>query len=151
MCFYILYGHTYTSTHAHARTDTCVQSNAWSNCATHFQLLGEEGFQLKGLVKHEPFLSLKEKLCLNQSLFAPAVICLRTSAGANKHVRLRSAREKATRSARRKETKWDVLHKITQREILITPHTSSSLRASAEARCHDAGDPTTHSIPRLHV
>lgn len=38
-------------------------------------------------MKHEPFLSLKEKLCLNQSLFAPAVICLRTSAGANKHIR----------------------------------------------------------------
>lgn len=37
-------------------------------------------------MKHEPFLSLKEKLCLNQRLFAPAVICLRTSAGANKHI-----------------------------------------------------------------
>lgn len=48
-----------------------------------FSALGRRGFSVGGLVKHEPFLSLKEKLCLNQSLFAPAVICLRTSAGAN--------------------------------------------------------------------
>lgn len=88
------------------RACVCVQSNAWSNCTTHFQHLGEEGFQLRGLVKHEPLLSLKEKLCLNQGLFAPAVICLRTSAGANKHVRSAQLREKGTRSARANETKW---------------------------------------------
>lgn len=37
-------------------------------------------------MKHESLLSLKEMLCLKQSLLAPAVICLRTSAGANKHI-----------------------------------------------------------------
>lgn len=50
-------------------------------------------------MKHEPFLSLKEKLCLNQSLFVPAVICLRTSAGANKHIRSAQALEEQNRLA----------------------------------------------------
>lgn len=50
-------------------------------------------------MKHEPFLSLKEKLCLNQSLFAPAVICLRTSAGANKHIRSARLRKEQDRPA----------------------------------------------------
>lgn len=63
-----------------------VKLDAWSKPNT-FAALGRRGFSAGGLVKHEPFLSLKEKLCLNQSLFAPAVICLRTSAGANKHIR----------------------------------------------------------------
>lgn len=37
-------------------------------------------------MKHEALSSLKENLCLNRSLFAPAVICLQTSARANKHI-----------------------------------------------------------------
>lgn len=57
------------------------------------------GGSARGLVKHEPFFSLKEKPCLNQSLFAPAVICLRTSAGANKHISLCSALEEQNRPA----------------------------------------------------
>lgn len=66
----------------------CVCMYVKPDSLTHSQHLGEEGFFLAGgLVKHEPFLSLKKKLCLNQSLFAPAVIRLRTSAGANKHIR----------------------------------------------------------------
>lgn len=65
----------------------CVCMYVKPDSLTHSHHLGEEGFSARGLVKHEPFLSLKEKLCLNQSLFAPAVMCLRTSAGANKHIR----------------------------------------------------------------
>lgn len=71
-----------------ARAWVCVyvKSDTWSKRSTFAALGREEGFSAGGLVKHETFLSLKEKLCLNQSLFAPAVICLRTSAGANKHI-----------------------------------------------------------------
>lgn len=79
-------------------------------------------------MKHEPVLSLKKKLCLNQSLFALAVICLRTSAGENKHVRSSSA-SGGNRDRPSDRTKWNALHRITQREKLITPHTSSSWRA----------------------
>lgn len=49
---------------------------------THLQHLGEGG----RLVKHELFLSLKKKLCLKQSLFACAVMCLWTSEPANPRI-----------------------------------------------------------------
>lgn len=64
-----------------------VKPDAWSEPDT-FATLGRKGFSAGGLVKHEPFLSLQKKLCLKQGLFAPAVICLRRSAGANKYIRM---------------------------------------------------------------
>lgn len=69
-------------------SSVCIRLCLWVCKPCHtFAALGRRRFSAGGLVKHESFLSLKEKLCSNQSLFAPAVICLRTSAGANKHVR----------------------------------------------------------------
>lgn len=92
------------------------------------------------VVKHKPFLSLKEKLCFNQRLFAPAVMCLRTSAGANKHM----GSAQLWRNKIEGWTKRYSLRRVTQRRL-------QQERVTTEAQWHKAGNPTIYFIPWLHV